>query len=385
MVILGAGASADSVLSSLPDHTTTAWAMPVTSGLFGDRAAFNEIVRNDYPEALPAIAELRIRVAAGAELETELAKMQERATWYAPDRIQLAGIRFYLQDIIRRCSQVAGNVAFTNHLLLVRRLDRWRQETGESILYVTFNYDLLLEQALSRVLGVAFPDMASYIDDPRFALIKLHGSIDWWHPIDGDFPAQNPANQRRHIIEQIDHLSILDTFIHDKSPDPIAQDPNTTSGGGLQRLRFPALAIPVERKPHFECPVEHQDALGRLLPSVDKVLLVGWKAREKHFLDVLSGAIRDDPEHVHDSESGAARPRTRLDPDALTLAVTGTPDGMTAVRTRLGDRLGLHNWAASVADLAGGLSSLMAGDRLDELLDPSKPRMVPLGPTDGTT
>jgi hypothetical protein len=53
---------------------------------------------------------------------------------------------------------------------------------------------------------------------------------------------------------------------------------------------FPALAIPVEEKVDFECPPDHVTALEAFLPQVTKILIIGWRAAEKPFLNMLRKA-----------------------------------------------------------------------------------------------
>jgi len=52
---------------------------------------------------------------------------------------------------------------------------------------------------------------------------------------------------------------------------------------------FPAIAIPVEKKDHFECPIEHVRFLQDFIPKVSKILVIGWKAAEMHFRRLLEG------------------------------------------------------------------------------------------------
>jgi len=55
---------------------------------------------------------------------------------------------------------------------------------------------------------------------------------------------------------------------------------------------IPALSIPVATKSVYECPQEQQEALMDALPEVDKVLVIGWKAGEKRFLDSLAERMK---------------------------------------------------------------------------------------------
>jgi hypothetical protein len=60
----------------------------------------------------------------------------------------------------------------------------------------------------------------------------------------------------------------------------------TTTGYGGPPL-FPAIAIPVSEKRAFECPQDHVALLQRLIPKVRKILTVGWRGTEDHFLGLL--------------------------------------------------------------------------------------------------
>ena len=50
----------------------------------------------------------------------------------------------------------------------------------------------------------------------------------------------------------------------------------------------PAIAIPVVSKSSFECPEEHLNVLLKSLSEVTKIMTIGWRAKEEHFLDLLS-------------------------------------------------------------------------------------------------
>lgn len=75
------------------------------------------------------------------------------------------------------------------------------------------------------------------------------------------------------------------------------------------RIGFPALAIPVEKKREFNCPPEHLEALAGVLRRVTKMITIGWRATEEHFLEMLKERL-----------SGLAE-------DVDLMAVSGTIDG----------------------------------------------------------
>jgi hypothetical protein len=60
--------------------------------------------------------------------------------------------------------------------------------------------------------------------------------------------------------------------------------------GGI--LVFPAIAIPIARKREFQCPDRNLSVLEALLPQIDKILIVGWRGTEDHFLNMLRKKLR---------------------------------------------------------------------------------------------
>jgi hypothetical protein len=51
------------------------------------------------------------------------------------------------------------------------------------------------------------------------------------------------------------------------------------------------LAIPIINKQRFECPSEHLDQLKRVIGTTEKILVVGWRGAEKHFLDLIKSNV----------------------------------------------------------------------------------------------
>jgi UDP-N-acetyl-D-mannosaminuronic acid transferase (WecB/TagA/CpsF family) len=98
-----------------------------------------------------------------------------------PDRErQLAAVRFYIQGIIQHCEdrwyRNANQVA-TNLMGLVDEIERARR-SRERPIFVTFNYDRLIENALEN-RGRVFAAMKDYILPDTIPVVKLHGSVDW--------------------------------------------------------------------------------------------------------------------------------------------------------------------------------------------------------------
>src|SRR2546422_9217433 len=47
---------------------------------------------------------------------------------------------------------------------------------------------------------------------------------------------------------------------------------------------YPAIALPVETKNEFEFPDAHLKKLRDVIPEVTRVLIIGWRGTEEHFL-----------------------------------------------------------------------------------------------------
>jgi len=118
--------------------------------------------------------------AAGESVEDVLGRYASEVAEYPHRETQLAAVRFYLQGIIWQCEdgwyrgekQVA-----TNLMALIDQIEKSRG-TRERPIFVTFNYDRLIENALQN-RGQSFSSIQDYIFPGAIRVIKLHGSVDW--------------------------------------------------------------------------------------------------------------------------------------------------------------------------------------------------------------
>jgi hypothetical protein len=132
-----------------------------------------------------------------------------------------------------------------------------------------------------------------------FKLLKPHGSVDWARFVSGppgtsyvetsqrsgffDAPrSQGPRLPPEQLIEQAPKLNLSDQYVTANATDP------------AQMFKFnwpivPAIAIPVQTKTEdtFEWPDGHRAYFERMLPHVTKILIIGWQAKEAHFLKLL--------------------------------------------------------------------------------------------------
>jgi hypothetical protein len=88
------------------------------------------------------------------------------------------------------------------------------------------------------------------------------------------------------MIDLVAELDIADTF-------RITSDmPMWRSTMDPDFPLFPAIAIPVQSKQQFECPKEHLDVLTEFIPRTTKLLMIGWRALEGHFLKLLADGLK---------------------------------------------------------------------------------------------
>ena len=164
---------------------------------------------------------------------------------------------------------------------------RRSRRSDEPVCLVTFNYDRMIERALGSV-GVTIETIPQYIKNDAFKLFKFHGSVHWAREVvaPGIDLGSNVWDIARQLIHKVEHLNISTRYRVVKER-PIG----VTDGVAL----FPAIAVPVETKREYECPNDHLDCLRAYLPKITKVLLIGWRGTEQHFLGLLKESL---PENV---------------------------------------------------------------------------------------
>ena len=118
---------------------------------------------------------------------------------------------------------------------------------------------------------------------------------------------------------------------------------------GEPRHIIPAVAVPVEHKDasYFECPAEHRELLGDLLPEIDRLIVVGWRDTEDHFLDLWKGC-----------------PTSK---EVSGQVISGTEAGAATACERLMG-IGLHG---SLTPIVGGFTNYLRDRKLDSFLFPA--------------
>jgi hypothetical protein len=214
-------------------------------------------------------------------VEKKLAEFQGQARTFPQLNRALAAIHYYLHFAVGTCQNqwYTKHRGITNFGTLLLEIERWRYERKEQVCFVTFNYDTMLEEAMSQVLRLEVRDMGSYYGWENYSLFKLHGSVNWGRVVEGNYKTGHASNFYQHLIDTVvpGSVSITDRYqLCDLEMNPT---PPATFV-----VLYPALSIPVENKDEFSCPVEHLMALDGMLPKVTKMITIGWRATEADFL-----------------------------------------------------------------------------------------------------
>lgn len=280
----------------------------------------------------------------GSSVELELEKLRSGIGKRTIRRKQLAAVQFYLQSMLWDCEtnwnrNIAQDV--TCYQSLLESVEAWREEAKEKVCLVTFNYDTMLERALP-VVGINIRGLPDYIKSDDYKIVKLHGSISWAHKVEASVDTYRvPLDLAMELTERVAELSISPDFCIVDRPLALPDVPPFTHEFPL----FPALAIPFQSKDDYECPPEHQETLRNCLPEVHKLLVIGWRATEKKFLQML-----------HENLKGALR----------LMVVAGGKDPATEVKERIA-AAGIV--AGQFMSTDGGFSDFVASVELDKFLE----------------
>ncbi len=299
MIVFGAGASYDSSPDYKPSDDgrliPSGVRPPLANQLFELRTIFAEAAER-IPKCLAIIHELRYR-QSDSSVEQQLEKLRERALNYPEGQRQLLAIRFYLQWIIWGC-QKQWNATIgseTTYRPLLGQVDR--QLKGGSVCFVTFNYDTLLEEAFAS-LDTNFESLDDYVSRSDYRVIKLHGSVNWAHELTSSMqvPAVmlNQVYWANNAIINADKLETSNKYHlipEEYRRDHIVSFMSSNPGKSIEQTVFPAIAIPLEKKREYECPIEHVRMLEECIPKTDKLLIVGWKAAEENFVRLLAQGL----------------------------------------------------------------------------------------------
>lgn len=292
LVILGAGASYD---HSYGDSEKTE-APPLANDLFHDR--YDSILSN-FPGARALAADILLSNNIEAYFQKQWLRLENH---YDPVLFrQLINVQYYLYYLMREASRKCEGIRTSNYNVLAKYAREYAESRDELVMFVNFNYDILLEEALTRTAGYKYNNIQDYIDAHRkhILLFKPHGSCNWGRTFRKEFigtigeraDLRNVEGVARVLFESgyLMH-SITEHLEPETGLFPIGVGP-IESAGVIGKSIFPQILIPYKDKDEFVMPDDHIMMMNNTLRDVEEILIIGWKGTEELFMKRLKDSI----------------------------------------------------------------------------------------------
>jgi hypothetical protein len=181
----------------------------------------------------------------------------------------------------------------------------------ENIGVVTFNYDTIFEDSLSKILDCPFNTIDDYLVRAKegdgvhlndIMVFKPHGSSNWIQKLnDGGIVANTPSRESKDIANRFydlrtDYASLfLAIEPSARNSDLNLKEIVPFSVNTFQILYtsktlfeyYPMLLVPFKKKDESLMPLSHQNHFTHQLRDVEEILIIGWKGTEDHFNKIL--------------------------------------------------------------------------------------------------
>lgn len=295
LVILGAGASFDSVYQQFDETLSSIWKPPLGNDIFGLRKNFSDIIRK-YPGAIAFRSEIMVSSDIESYFQTKWNLIKNYFDILS--LMRLINIQYFLSDLFNKISFNYSSSGLSNLDVLITKAHEYTIRNKEDVVFITFNYDTLIESAFERVLGKSIRNIDDYVKS-NIKLFKCHGSCNWFKTFDRDRIAYYKHITSKTIYQYIWDQALdlweinsnlgSDIILYNNDSDFVAIDEK--SGNAFQLALFPQLLIPLKTKDEFVLPENHKISLSQCLNNITDILIIGWKGTEFHFNKYLSNFL----------------------------------------------------------------------------------------------
>ncbi len=278
LIIFGAGASYD--------YSPLGKIAPLTNHLTNDEFLYPDLLEK-YKGAGNLLSDIVHQVKTrNRNFEEVLTEMKRRTEGSKEMRTHFVALEFYLKDLFERISKPTDLTRKThqinNYKSIINRINTY--SNGKALI-ATFNYDTLFE---SNLLSKIPTRMKDYVSE-NIKIIKLHGSHDWVY-INRIRSLEFAGEERSETLSGYEVCMANPDFIEQvknqgSEPCHFQQFKGRTESS--QFHWFPALAIPLIGKGRYIPPKNHIQVLEQDLPTIDRVLIIGWRAGDPLLLETL--------------------------------------------------------------------------------------------------
>lgn len=297
LVILGAGASFDSVYDFFDEKSIMPWRPPLANELFDTRREFRNIIQN-YPGGDFYLSQLNAIDDIEEYFQSQWHFLKNnRAVDLAASFLNL---NYCLSSLMYQVSNNYKNVGLSNYDILIKKAYEYAISKKEDVMFVSFNYDTLLENSLNKLYfgdGRKF-DIADYIKFP-VKIIKPHGSCNWVKRFDRKFAVPGSLSVSRYLFQSKTSLREITQNLEDEIlcvENPVVEK----YFGEINQIWncFPQILIPLKDKDDFILPKTHLEYLQNNIDKTSEILIIGWKGTEAKFQHLLKTSISSKPVEV---------------------------------------------------------------------------------------
>jgi hypothetical protein len=297
MVIFGAGASFDSHFHYYEKDFNHTWRPPLANELFAPRNDSFLKIYNNYFGVKSLLSGLNVK----EDLEDYFDLLWTKAKDENNKEILslIVNLVYAIQELMLEISEKNKNIGLSNYSAIVNQANLYSNLKNQDVAFVSFNYDLLLENAISEVyVGGQSPlnHLDNYTNN-RIKLFKPHGSANWGKKIKTIINRETDSHQKyfyefKYDFDRIEEMLESDfELIYSDSKKRIL--PSSFYGETDIDYFFPQLLLPMKNKDEFIMPESQIKLLEEITPNVNEILIIGWKGNEEKFNTLLRNYLMD--------------------------------------------------------------------------------------------
>lgn len=286
-IILGAGASA-SINSKSPEALDYENFKPVTTkDLFKNSKSFRTVLSH-YPLAKSISNDIYIRLESGEQLEAILKDYShtiERGEDISSTR-QFLQVPPYLNELFYNISHFTKQPREYSYLV-----NRIIGRNDIDVLFLTLNYDVILELLLQELFKVDFDQEIDYINQKRnWKIVKMHGSINWYTQVSKQneefYHSEDESRDRIKYLDYLDSRPLK--YFSEPTPECIYQKvDHRFIFFWDHNVVYPKISVPVQGNYKLNCPSSHYDFAKKFLSKCKNYLIIGSQGLDEDLLSLL--------------------------------------------------------------------------------------------------